>query len=77
MAKNQEGRDAWVSTPDTNPHDIHNTISWCPRCLEVGIYVQLGPRLYRKEELVDGELPQDSYDWLECRDCGLIAEGLF
>ena len=76
MAKNQERRDAWVSTPDTNPEDIHNNISWCPRCLDMGIFVQLAPRLYKKEELVDGELPHDSYDWLECRDCGHMVEGL-
>ena len=52
------------------------TMNWCPRCLQVGITVQLGPRLYKKEELVDGELPYDSFDWLECRDCGHIVEGL-
>jgi hypothetical protein len=51
-------------------------MNWCPRCLQVGITVQLGPRLYKKEELVDGELPYDSFDWLECRDCGHIVEGL-
>lgn len=52
------------------------TTNWCPRCLQVGIIVQLGPRLYKKEELVYGELPYDSFDWLECRDCGHIVEDL-
>ncbi|MGB9168917.1 MAG: hypothetical protein WCB31_08330 [Nitrososphaeraceae archaeon] len=52
------------------------TTNCCPRCLEVGISFQLGPRLYRKEELINRELPHDSYDWLECRDCGHIVEGL-
>jgi hypothetical protein len=46
--------------------------SWCPRCLEAGIHVQLISHLYRKEELINGELPQDSYDWLQCWDCGYI-----
>ncbi|MGB9169674.1 MAG: hypothetical protein WCB31_12190 [Nitrososphaeraceae archaeon] len=53
------------------------TNNWCPRCLQVGISVQLGPRLYKKEELIDGELPCDSFYWLECRDCGLIVEEYF
>jgi len=60
----------------TNTENIPNT-SWCPRCLEVGISVLLGPRLYKKEELIDGELPYDSFDWLECRDCGHIVEDYF
>jgi hypothetical protein len=60
----------------TNTENIPNT-SRCPRCLEVGISVQLGPRLYKKEELIDGELPYDSFDWLECRDCGHIVEDYF
>jgi hypothetical protein len=44
--------------------------------MEAGIPVQLAPRLYKKEELIDGELPHDSHDWLECRDCGHITEKL-
>ncbi|MGB9168399.1 MAG: hypothetical protein WCB31_05670 [Nitrososphaeraceae archaeon] len=59
-----------------NTENIPNT-TWCPLCLEVGISVQLGPRLYKKEELIDGELPHDSFDWLECRDCGHIVEDYF
>ena len=59
-----------------SPVDIPNT-SWCPRCLEEGIVVQLGPRLYKKEELIDGDLPHDSFDWLECRDCGYLVEDSF
>ncbi|HLN34012.1 MAG TPA: hypothetical protein VK250_01870 [Nitrososphaeraceae archaeon] len=58
-----------------SPVDIPNT-SWCPRCLEVGIYVQLIPRLYKKEELINGELPHDCYDWLQCHDCGRIVQDL-
>ena len=69
-------KDTWVFTPNTNLEDIPAT-AWCPRCLEEGISVQLGPRLYKKEELVAGELPSDSYEWLECRDCGHIVEGRF
>ena len=67
-------------TPHTNPEDTPTPptpTSWCPRCIEEGITVQLGPRLYKKEELIDDELPHDSYDWLECRDCGHMVEGLF
>ncbi|MGB9167336.1 MAG: hypothetical protein WCB31_00245 [Nitrososphaeraceae archaeon] len=47
---------------------------WCPLCLLQGITVQLGARLYKKEELINGELPHDSFDWLEWCDCGHILE---
>ncbi len=60
----------------TNTENIPNT-SWCPSCLEEGISVQLGPRLTRKEELIDGDLPHDSFDWLECRDCGHVVKDYF
>ena len=60
----------------TNTENIPIT-SWCPRCLEEGISVQLGPRLYKKEELIDGNLPHDSFDWLECRDCGHVVKDYF
>ncbi len=53
------------------------TTKWCPLCQQEGITVQLGPRLYKKEELIDGELPYNSFDWLECRDCGYLVEDYF
>ena len=53
------------------------TENWCPHCLQIGIMVKLGPRLYKKEELIDGELPHDSFDWLECRDCGHVVKDYF
>ena len=53
------------------------TTKWCPRCQQEGITVQLGPRLYKKEELIDDQLPHDSFDWLECRDCGYLVEDYF
>ena len=66
----------WISKLDTDSEATvsSSTTSWCLSCLHLGIRVQLCPRLYNKEELIDGNLPHDSYDWLECRDCGRLAK---
>jgi hypothetical protein len=72
IRKKKGGMDVF-SNEHTNSEQIATT-RWCPCCLQVGISVQLTPRIYIKEELIDGELPHDAYDWLECRDCGHKVE---
>ena len=44
--------------------------SYCPVC---PLPERLGPRVYKEEELVAGELPYDHNQWKQCYHCGTLV----
>lgn len=67
-------RDYFVTTADKYYNDRSDiSKSYCQRCLDLGFYHELGPRRYKKEELINGELPRDADNFLQCGNCGEIV----
>jgi len=68
-------RDTWVSTAGPNSDEGEGEIpeSYCLRCGDFGFYYLLGPRRYKKDEMINGELPRDNANWLQCPNCGDIV----
>ena len=70
--KQQRRRDYFVSTTDNyyNGDNDENEVpkSYCTVCESYGFpYNLLGPRIYPKDELINGQKPSDWESWLMCK----------
>ena len=46
---------------------------YCVKCEKYGFpYQPLSVRIYKQEELINGQIPHDSDNWLQCYRCGTI-----
>jgi hypothetical protein len=70
-------RDTWVSTADNQSESfaLEDEVpkSACMRCADFGFYYLLGPRKYSKQQLINGQVPRDAENWLQCPNCGDIV----
>lgn len=79
----KERRKTWVSTADSGDYsptgydgavvDGEEPKHYCLKCESYGFpYQELGERIYKDEELINGQIPHDSDLWLQCYRCGSI-----
>lgn len=79
MGEIKKRREYFVSTADKNyyyneDNDLQDIpVSYCQRCLEFGFNNPLKERLYRKDELINGEKPVDFSEWVQCHTCGTLV----
>ncbi len=69
-------RDYFVTTADNNYYYSDSedfSHSYCPNCESYGHYNVLKERIYHDSELINGDKPQDSENWVQCYRCGLIV----
>ena len=73
-------RDYFVSTSSDTQSEYYpqypadSTKKYCVKCERYGFkYQPLGERIYKDEELINGQLPHDSANWLQCYRCGTIT----
>jgi hypothetical protein len=69
-------RDYFVTTSDNNYYYSDSedfSHSYCPNCESYGHYNLLKERVYQDSELINGDKPHDSENWLQCYRCGLIV----
>ena len=69
-------RDYFVTTSDNNYYYSDSedfSHSYCPNCESYGHYNLLKERIYQDSELINGDKPHDSENWLQCYRCGLIV----
>ena len=46
---------------------------YCPKCEQFGLRNKLGPRIYKEEELINGQIPYDADQWRMCIYCGHLT----
>lgn len=74
----KERRKTWVSTADNTYYggsEEEESKHYCLKCESFGfLYQELGERIYKDEELINGQIPHDSDLWLQCYRCGSIVQ---
>lgn len=68
-----ERRKYWTSTSDNKFHRDDDPKKYCLKCESYGFPWQpLNERIYQDSELINGEIPRDSDQWIQCYRCGSI-----
>lgn len=47
--------------------------SYSPNCESYGFYNLLQERIYREDQLINGEIPREAENWLSCYTCGQVV----
>ena len=62
-----------IAEPISGNIRIREIPVYCETCASHGLQNKLGPRIYKEEELVSGQIPYDASQWLHCYHCNTLV----